>query len=711
MTIDTVVTSDRINSDPEARQLLEHLQNSLDNKKIHSAVLYYDFPSYTDYEGETHKPDILVLTSVGVIFAINVFSKGGLFRSENHSMRAVDDSVSQFCSNLVGRLLKSRELRVNRSSLKIIVCPVIFSPSGIADDETESEIITSYEGLDALIHSECTGENSKLEFSEARSVIEGAKALARPKKREVTDPNKDILALALSKLEGEIANFDEKQRITALSTIPGPQRIRGLAGSGKTVILAMKAAHLHMSNPDAKILVTYYTKSLRSSISQLITRFYRHYKDEDPNWTNIHVRHGWGGQNVAGVYSDTCRRHSIVPMNFKTASSKGREPFDVVCRDLVSRTTIKPFYDYILIDEGQDFPSGFYEMCFLLAKGGRDQKNIVWAYDELQNILNVKIRTPEELFGIDDNEPKISLERAARNLPAGVVNDVVLSKCYRNQGKVLVTAHAAGFGIYSNQIVQLLQDGEHWQDVGYKVLSGDFTVGSRVVLERPIENSPLTLDEAICGPTINTFIARTMSKEVEWVCEKIADQLSKGLKPEDIMVISLDNRNARTYLKNISRELVIRGIESNNILADPYNEPPFCIEGKVTLSTVYRAKGNEAASVYALGVDAIDRKWRPARNMLFAAFTRSKAWLHVSGVGGNVVAIVEEINRAVQSYPKLEFKMPDLGHVDLIQRDLSDRNIRAKRLRNEFIDRLQSEGFSDDEITDLLHVEVKDEQD
>ncbi|WP_410970394.1 hypothetical protein, partial [Salmonella sp. SAL4458] len=79
-------------------------------------------------------------------------------------------------------------------------------------------------------------------------------------------------------------------------------------------------------------------------------------------------------------------------------------------------------------DEGQDFPDGFYKLCFELAKGDRDKNNIVWAYDELQNILNVKMRSPAELFGQDDDgEPRISLARAEKNLPPGATNDTVLS--------------------------------------------------------------------------------------------------------------------------------------------------------------------------------------------------------------------------------------------------------------------------------------------
>jgi superfamily I DNA and RNA helicase len=69
-----------------------------------------------------------------------------------------------------------------------------------------------------------------------------------------------------------------------------------------------------------------------------------------------------------------------------------------------------------------------------LAKIGTNEKNIIWAYDELQNILDIQIRSAESLFGADRNgQPKLSLERAAARLYQGQINDSVLTKCYRNQ--------------------------------------------------------------------------------------------------------------------------------------------------------------------------------------------------------------------------------------------------------------------------------------
>jgi superfamily I DNA and RNA helicase len=156
-------------------------------------------------------------------------------------------------------------------------------------------------------------------MAEIRSVVEGAKALARPQKRLIEDPRTQHLAAALSSLEATIANFDQKQRRAALVTVTGAQRIRGLAGSGKTVILAMKAAHLHLTRPGDRILVTFWTRSLRATIKVLITRFFRHYRDEDPDWDRIHIRHGWGGASSEGVYADACRRNGRIPLSFGAA--------------------------------------------------------------------------------------------------------------------------------------------------------------------------------------------------------------------------------------------------------------------------------------------------------------------------------------------------------------------------------------------------------
>ncbi|MCU9531791.1 DEAD/DEAH box helicase [Pseudomonas mosselii] len=717
MEIEILVTSDRIGSDHLARDFISFLKTNYGELNLDGAVLYYDFPSYSDYETVTHKPDALLLSPQHGIIAFRFVSSSQAERLPVSQIHEISESLNQFCSILIGRLLKSKTLRKSRSALAIEIVPVIYCDSDTADrifEGDECEVVNTNGALKNLL-GELENEStlSLEQIYETRSVIEGAKALTRSGSRVIENPATHKEAVALSNLEAEIANFDQKQRRAALITINGPQRIRGLAGSGKTVILAMKAAHLHMTKPTETILVTFFTKSLRSPIKNLITKFFRHYTEVDPDWSKINILHGWGGSNTNGTYSDASRRAGRIPMSFgaaRGAAPIGVDPFQYACADLVATNSVQPYYDHILIDEGQDFPAAFYQLCFQLAKGTRDKKNIVWAYDELQNILNVKMPSSEELFGLDDNnEPCISLDRAAAGLPPGAVNDTVLSKCYRNQREVLTTAHAMGFGIYS-EIIQLLESPDHWRDVGYHVQAETFETGASIEIMRPAENSPVSLEGDDLPQLIKHYSAPNVDHEIDWVTQDAKSFLDGGLLPEDIIVIALDDRNARHYFKRLSASFASAGIATNNIHADPYSEPPFSLQDKITLSTVYRAKGNEAAVVYVVGVDAMRLRQRSDRNKLFVAFTRTKAWLRVSGCQGATIQIGEEIDAAAGDFPFLRFRMPDLSQMNLIQRDTTERTLRAKQLREEFITKFRAEGFSDDEIEGILSgQEAKDD--
>ena len=93
-------------------------------------------------------------------------------------------------------------------------------------------------------------------YKERENVIEGTKAYA------------------INQMVSLIEKYDSAQMEAILSDATGIQRIRGMAGSGKTIILARKAVELHTAHPDWNIVVTYSTRSLRGQLETLIARFY-----------------------------------------------------------------------------------------------------------------------------------------------------------------------------------------------------------------------------------------------------------------------------------------------------------------------------------------------------------------------------------------------------------------------------------------------------
>ena len=108
--------------------------------------------------------------------------------------------------------------------------------------------------------------------NEICSILEGSKAILKPKVREISHDDTTSKGYILNKMEQQMAYLDKDQKQAALSQINGPQRIRGLAGSGKTIILCMKAALIHLRYPEKKILYTFLTKSLYDYIETMIIR-------------------------------------------------------------------------------------------------------------------------------------------------------------------------------------------------------------------------------------------------------------------------------------------------------------------------------------------------------------------------------------------------------------------------------------------------------
>ncbi len=681
--------SARLAGDTRARSLISYLDESENELNLDTATVYYDFPIFQDSNERLHRAGVLLASRSHGIELFSTFSP-----SDTARIASADEDLSQLQSIIFGKCLQSKLLRRSQRELVFPVTGfLVVTGATIPPNDLENELITALNQIPERLTRIRLPQPISLDgWHELRAILEGTKAIIRPKPRAIPPSAKALpnsKPAILDELENEIANFDANQRRAAISIVNGPQRIRGLAGSGKTVVLAMKAAHIHLNDPDAQILFTFYTKSLYDFIRRLITRFYRQFNDRDPDWSKVHVRHAWGGRAMGGVYYDACLINGQTPQALRNVMSRAN-PFEYVCEQLLATGNLKQAYDYVLMDEAQDFPTAFYRLCFSITRGGDVDRNVIWAYDELQNIINVKVATPAETFGKNGNGiPLMDLERAATTSQEGTSHDIVLYKSYRNPREVLICAHALGFGIYSDTMVQTLENKEHWEDLGYEVENGTFEVGSRVTILRPESNSPLAISRRQ-SPTdlVQTFIADSIAAEIGWVVDSIVLLLNEGLDAGDIMVICLDDRNARDYFKLISDGLDKHNIRVNNLLADPYGEPRFYIPEHVTLTTVYRAKGNETSVVFAIGIDAIypNRKQQQARNKLFTAFTRAKGWLRISGIGHGASKFKDEIDRALQLMPRMHFVQPDPSQIMTLQRDLSDKESKLRRLQEQ-IDR------------------------
>jgi superfamily I DNA and RNA helicase len=666
------ISQKRINDTDLVVSLIKDLQRDQVRLKLEDANLYYEFPVYKDLDQEVIVAELLLVSKKHGIFLFHI---SDLTKEDEliYNADLIAQSLDNLYSILFTRLLRNRALRKDKTTLKFPIRSICYAP--IIDNTSFNDIedvitVTKYPVLGEVLKEKITNEIDEGIFAELISTIEGAKGLIKPNVRENVE--RGSKGDAVNSLEKEIAKFDQYQKTAYAGTIMGVNRIRGLAGSGKTVVLAIKAAITHLKYPEAKIAYTFYTKSLYQHIQRLITRFYRQFDDKDPNWDNLEILHAWGSAHQPGFYYNSCLNNQIRPLTFSEAVRSSKDAFDSACTHFLQNVgQATKVYDYVFIDEGQDFASSFIKLCIEVTKA----QKVILAYDELQTIFQVHAPTPKEIFGQDkDGNAKINFEE-----------DVILYKCYRNPREILVVAHALGFGLYGKKILQMIESVDYWNDIGYNVVNGSLAEGEEILIERPEENSlasiskSYNIDEIIKSSTFPDY-----NSEITEVASLIKKDIDSGLLPEDILVITVDDRNASGYLSDL-QDILARNykIYSNNIHADKFSIKDFQTKNHVTLSTVHKAKGNESYSVYVVGVDALfalDPTVRE-RNILFTAITRSKGWVHITGVGDAAQICHGEIQTAKENFPYLKFKYPSIKDIKIMQRGTQESAIRKSKAK------------------------------
>lgn len=654
-----------------------------------SAVLYYNFPLYRGELPEDLIQAQLLLASpkYGILYLKCLDSNRYLTEEEKKYLDELDVSI-------INRINKRSELRKNRRELKFNVTLLVVSER---NEVIEDRKYVSLPCLKQAIEANETTQLTDDEFNILLSCIDGTSRLTIKKERRSSpDERSKNKADILNIIQNKEAAFDLEQKRVALVTIDGPQRIRGLAGSGKTIILTMKAALYHMAHPYEDILYTYYTKSLYGLIKNLIERFYRDFADNrEPNWKKIHILHGWGGFELGGVYSTACMDNGIEPITFNVARKFSANPFDYVCKSILKSESLTPKYDLTLIDEGQDFPDHFYQLCYALSK----EKRIVWAYDDFQNIFDINLQDEKNTFGKDQNGNYL-VDFSKNKNP---LQDIVLHTCYRNPRTALIAAFSLGLGIYNSKVLQRLEDNNHWEVLGFKVESGNSDVGAQMVISRPVEHTPNILNQELGIYTIKVHSFKNYQLECKFIVECITKDIQdEKLRPDDICVICLDSVNINTYYSLLANKLIANGISTFNLVEAPNANKHFFYDNNVTLSTINKAKGNEAGMVYIIGADSvfINRDNVILRNKLFTAITRTKGWVTITG-GEKITYCLDELKKLEKNEYKLVFTQPSKDTTKTIERGSRIQQDLLQELQSK-IETLVNNGLSVEEIMQFI---------
>jgi superfamily I DNA and RNA helicase len=481
----------------------------------------------------------------------------------------------------------------------------------------------------------------------------------------------------LEKVKKNIILFDgEQTRFIYKDFNKKSVSIQGLSGTGKTELLLHKLKDLYTLDDRGKIFFTCHNIALANNLRERVPSFFNFMKVEKQiEWQKrLWVSHAWGSRNNpnSGLYSYLCNFYNVPFLRYSIENNYSKIFGQIL--DYVNSCDEKEFefaFDYILIDERQDFPAVFFELCEKIAK--------------------TKVYIVGDIFqDIFENTKNTELEV-----------DIVLNRCYRTDPRTLMFAHGIGLGLFENKKLNWFPD-SYWNAIGYSIERLDKR-------EIHLSREPIRRFENLKTDEFESVIIEESTNTKNVI--KIINDLKKkheDLKPDDIAIILLEEnrQNLYDYIDKlcylIEKQLnwnVNRAYENKNKIAN-----------SVYISNPNNVKGLEFP--FVICITASIKNTYKYRNILYTMLTRSfiQSYLLVSEdnwLGSNkdglriinkknyiqTVEPTEKEKREIESkLTKFIQSTANISYEDFIDNIFNELNI-EKKYRYKFINALMTTDF------------------
>jgi superfamily I DNA and RNA helicase len=437
-------------------------------------------------------------------------------------------------------------------------------------------------------------ELSTLSNPEEQRLSELLVSLATGSINDIERVRIDVPENDLDRIKRNILLFDGDQTRFVYQDLKQKEvRIQGLSGTGKTELLLHKLKELYVSDENSKIAMTCHNKILAANLRARIPKFFNFMKVEQQiEWNQrLLCVHAWGstGQPFSGAYAAICSAYDI-PCHPWSRSTD----FDRACTLSLESLKAKGgsggvhVFDYMLIDESQDFPESFFELC--------------------------EIATKNSLFIAGDIFQSIFDERK----DAGAKAEFTLSKCYRTAPTTLMFAQALAMGYFEDRKLNWL-DHDDLDACGYQTSTDTLT--GELILKR----EPISRFEDISQESRSVELIRLNGEYRQQSCLQIIECIKEiknqysNVTANDVGIIMIDRGKSIYEMSDVLAQLIPR--EIGWPVNKAYESGSPSRDGELFLSNTNHVKGLEFPFVICV-TSHLSESFNH-RNALYMAITRS----------------------------------------------------------------------------------------
>lgn len=372
--------------------------------------------------------------------------------------------------------------------------------------------------------------------------------------------------------------LDLPQEIIVRSIGEGHRLLKGIAGSGKTLVMIYRAKLLARENPNWKILLLCFNVTLANFLRQM----YNHINIEVENENNIEILHFSEWLRVAALKHNIGKEKNQDFSNNIDYLTKNRTEFIL---NYSSEVLYK--YDAILIDEAQDLEDSWIKaiLRFLNTKSN----NLILCIDEAQNIYKRKHSWKE--IGIN---------------VWGRGKSKRLKTNYRNTRQIT----QLGFYLYKEDIPEIYSEDNND--------SKNFEM-----LKRDCDYPELKI--------FNTQLKKSRSKEINEIIDWINKiHAEKKVNFRDILI----QYPKKNHLHKLLNQLDDKNIPYDWITEDRKSKMNFDLtEDSIKISTIHSSKGMDFHASAIIFLDEIEgfNSTDKITSISYVAITRARDYLLITG--------------------------------------------------------------------------------
>lgn len=471
----------------------------------------------------------------------------------------------------------------------------------------------------------------------------------------------------LEKIEQKIILFDgEQSRFIFQPLEKKVISIQGMAGTGKTELLLHKLVSLYTQDSTTGLIgFTCFNHVLSNELKRRIPNFFNFMKvQKQIEWNEkLMVASSWGSKNdkYSGIYSYICHNYDLDFHAFsKFPSLDFNDACGIAIKELKEKYPdgVKEYcFDYILIDESQDFHQSFFDLCEIVTK-----KQVYIAGDIFQDIFY-------------------------RSTSHTQASDYLLNNCYRTDPKTLMFAHAIGMGLYETPKLRWLTD-EEWRSCGYNIEREDKVINLTRTPLRRFEDLDEGLIESVVLEPVDTLSYE--SKIIE-IIEDLRKKFA-GLSPNDVAVVFLERYLDENYnMSNRLKQLLYSHFKWESIFGWEEKETQ---PDKLFITNVNNIKGLEFPFIICIVKDDIESNIS-VRNSVYMMLTRSfiTSFLitndRYNELNDSLSVAIDEIEK----YEKMILTEPKEGEV-LSEDEFENLRVSSYKSQNEIIHEIIYEHFT-----------------